>query len=548
MTTETGSSPINNSAVSELNWKLLQYFNSYRVAISSLAAGVAIFFGTIHPFGNSDPQLFFYASITYLVVSLFGIQITRTRQPDFETQASVFSFADVTFITLIMHSSGGLSSGLGLFLIIAIAGSSLMLGKRMTIFFAALATIAALLQHGWGWLMGTVESTTAIASDFPQVGILGIGLFATAALSHLLAQRLQVSEALAERRGVDLANLTQINELVIRRMQSGVLVCDVNGKISLSNNQAQHFLELPESTKANISYIKDVAPDLAETLDQWLGHLDTQLQRPFRTRSGYMLLPRFELLGSDPESGILIFLDDTSVLKQQAQQLKVAALARLTASIAHEIRNPLGAISNAAQLLSESAPTQSEDKRLIEIIEDHSRRMNAIIENITQLARRDRVSLTQLLLYPWVLEQAEQYTNQIKIPKSAISIKGDESLEVCVDPDQLYQVVINLCQNALRYCPEFSGKPLLHLELCETDDGYPCLEISDTGPGIREDIIENIFDPFFTTSTNGTGLGLYISRELCEGNGGRLDYLPNKASGACFRITFARASECSATY
>ncbi|MDH5649471.1 MAG: HAMP domain-containing histidine kinase [Gammaproteobacteria bacterium] len=521
------------------NWKLLQYFNIYRVALATMAAGVAVIAGSVSSFGSADPNLFLYSSITYLVIGLFGLKITQTRQPDFETQASVFFFGDVTFITLLMHASGGISSGLGLFLIIAIAGCSLMLGKKMTVFFAALASIAALIQHGWGWLTGAVP-IEAITEDFPQVGILGIGLFATAALGRAIANRVHSSEALAERRGIDLANLTQLNELVIQRMQSGVLVCDVNGNISLSNNQAQHFLNLSPANTA----IGDVSSELAESLNEWLEYPERHLQRPFRTRIGHTLLPRFELLGKSPEAGILIFLDDAAILKQQAQQLKMAALARLTASIAHEIRNPLGAISNAAQLLAETAPPESQDSRLIEIISDHTRRMNTIIENITQLARRDRVSLVQLALHPWLLELRDQYVSQVQLPVRAISITGDKQLMACIDPDQLYQIVINLCQNALRYCPSFTDEPLIQLELGYTEDNYPRLDVMDTGTGVPPGIIENIFDPFFTTSASGTGLGLYISRELCEGNGGRLDYVPEKAVGACFRITFASSSEC----
>ena len=543
-TAQPGNNKPKTDAVEELNWKLLQYFNAYRLAIAALAASVAVFAGALPPFGSSDPALFFYASLTYLVVSLFGLQITRVQQPDFETQASVFSFADITFITLLMHASGGLSSGLGLFLIIAVAGASLMLGKQMTIFLAALASIAALLQHGWGWFTGATASITAISDGFPQVGILGIGLFLSARLGYALAQRLQLSEALAESRGIDLANLTQLNEMIIRRMQSGVIVCDVNGQISISNEQTNAFLGLVTDNATEKETIAELAPELADALNQWKEFPNATLQKPFRSRTGYMLLPRFELLGDTPGSGILIFLDDAAILKQQAQQLKMAALARLTASIAHEIRNPLGAISNAAQLLSESAEHQSQDGRLIEIIQDHSRRMNAIIENITQLARRDRVSLVRLNVYPWLEELRRQYATQVNISGNAINLSGDESTMACVDPDQLYQVVVNLCQNSLRHCPEYTDKALIQLTLSTNNDGLPILDVSDIGPGIKDEIVENIFDPFFTTAANGTGLGLYISRELCEGNSGRLEYVPGNEIGARFRITFARASAC----
>lgn len=534
---------------SQENWRLLQYFNFYRLVIALLASGMAIAVGEVSPFGSSNPRLFLYASIVYLIVALFGIQITRQRDPDFETQATVFAFCDVAFITFLMHASGGLSSGLGLFLVVTVIGTSLMLGRRMTLFIAAIAAIAALLEHSWVWL--TVDQTLGheVLEGLPMVGMLGIVLFGAAFFGNYMAHRLRRTEALAERRGVDLVNLAQINELIIKRMQSGVLLCNAGGHIGLINEQAQRFLGLEHFEQGGRSRpsVKQLAPELGAALEEWLQRPNRQLRKPVRTRRGQVLLPRFVAIGAE-SSGLLIFLDDVAALKQQAQQLKMAALARLTASIAHEIRNPLGAMANAAQLLGESVADRSEEGRLVRIIVDHSKRMNTIIENITQLARRDRVSQVRLPLHTWLKEFVEQYTEFAHIPKGAIHLDpGPDVLEACVDPDQLYQVVINLCQNALRHCPEYTDTPLVRLELRATEMGQPTLDVADIGPGVPPEIRDNIFDPFFTTTPKGTGLGLYIARELCEGNGGGLEYIPSNTGGARFRITFATSDECSET-
>jgi two-component system sensor histidine kinase PilS (NtrC family) len=256
-------------------------------------------------------------------------------------------------------------------------------------------------------------------------------------------------------------------------------------------------------------------------------------------------MPRFVLIGDKQDSGALIFLEDTAILRHQAQQLKMAALARLTASIAHEIRNPLGAITNAAQLLGESAATPTgEEQRLLRIIGDQSRRMNVIVENVMQLSRRDHVNPKRVALGAWLREFVSQFCDSVRMPTDAIAVLEESPVRVCMDVDQLYQVVGNLCQNAFRHSGAFSGERSVELRY-GSDGGDPYLDVVDWGSGITPEVADNIFDPFFTTTPKGTGLGLYIARELCEGNGGRLDYYPGEGVGSRFRITFSKAEHCA---
>jgi two-component system sensor histidine kinase PilS (NtrC family) len=521
------------------NWQLLGYFNIYRVVIAALAVILSIFIGDLLGVHGRDQVLFMSTSLVYLVTGLFSIQVTRHQQPDFETQAAVFAFSDVIFLTLLTRASGGVDSGIGVFMLIAVASSSLLLGKRMTIFIAAMATLGIFIQHSWDLLIGKSGINEQLASGFSKSAILGLAFFATAGLGLLLAQRLRATEALAASRGEDLASLTEINELVIQNLQSGVLVCDQKNRIKLINSRGQQLLGLQVDIHKNTITTNAVSEELQVALQAWKARPGTPLQRPFRTEKGDVLIPRFVALGQAEDSDILIFLDDATILRQQAQQLKMAALARLTASIAHEIRNPLGAISNAAQLLSESITDNPQDSRLIEIISGHCDRMNRIIENITQLARRDRVDQIKINLHEWALEFRQQFIHTVKIEPEAVAVTGDEDIDITVDPDQLYQVVMNLSQNAYRHCPPYTDTPIITLVTGREESGRPFLDITDIGSGISPEIAESIFDPFFTTSSSGTGLGLYIARELCEGNGGGLQCLTDREVGACFRLTFA---------
>jgi len=528
------------SVVASENWKLLRYFNGYRAFIACAAAVYALSGVRISPFGDSDPRLFLGAALVYATLMLAGVTASWRRWPGFDTQTGLLSFLDVILLTMLLHASGGLGSGLGLLLVVSVGGSSLMLGTRLTIFFAALATVAIGVEVNWAFLTGGTWST----DGYTQAGLLGLGLFATAGLSHILAERLRATEALAQRRGIDLANLSQINEFIIQRMQSGVLVCDADGQVHMLNKSARDFLGLREPLSGK-PVLADISASLATQMVDWLGKSAANRGRQLvTTRAGYTLLPRFLSIGEGQNSGVLVFLEDTAILKQQAQQLKMAALARLTASIAHEIRNPLGAIIHAGQLLSESSSQSGEEKRLVRIIEDQSRRMNVIVENVMQLSRRDHVNPVALDLSAWVRDFAHQFAETSGKPKDVVSVVAHNAVEVCMDPDQLNQVIGNLCQNALRHSPPYTGQPLIALRAGADSDRRPYLDVIDWGSGVPPEIVDNIFDPFFTTTPRGTGLGLYIARELCEGNGARLDYHPGDGIGSRFRVTFLRAEEC----
>jgi two-component system sensor histidine kinase PilS (NtrC family) len=523
------------------NWTLLRYFTLYRLAIALPAAIFALSGRHFPPFGETGPQVFLIASLVYAGMALIGLVTVRRRWPNYSTQASGFAFADIVLITLLLNASGGLASGLGLLLFITVASGGLVLSARLSLFFAAFATLALLLEHSWGVFRGQPFVFTTL----PQVGILGLLLFATAGLTHMLAKRLRVSEALAHQRGIDLANMALTNELVIERLQAGVVVCDQSGRVHKLNKTARVFLGVGAIEDGSATELIDLSPDLAGHLLAWTGKAPGRERKPLVTRAGYTLLPRFMPIGHrKQDTGVVIFLDDFAVLKQQAQQLKLAALARLTASIAHEIRNPLGAIIHAGQLLAEAANQDDEDKRLVRIIEDQSRRMNAIVENILQIGSRDHVKPVKLAIDAWLRQFIHQFGESHRLPTEAFAVVAAPEARACVDPEQLGQVAANLCQNALRHSPPYAGQPLIALKAGYDEDKRPFLDVIDWGAGVPKDIADSIFDPFFTTTPKGTGLGLYIARELCEANGAHLDHHPGEGKGSRFRISFARAEDC----
>jgi two-component system sensor histidine kinase PilS (NtrC family) len=534
------------AAVVAQNWKLLQQFNFYRLALAVAFFAVALIpdAPVVDPAQQSLVRL---TAFVYAALGAAAFWTIRRKHPEFDEQASLLAFADVVLIAMLMHGTGGIGGGLGLLMVVAVAECSVLLSRRMTVFYASLGAIAALIEHSWPLLTGRFFEFPALIEGYPRIGLLGMGLFLTGTLGNTLATRLRSTAALAERQEIDLANLANINELIIDRMQAGVLVCDTRGNIQMLNRAARDFLGIGDSAAGHLN-LEQISPELGAELKDWRHRGFRPQRQVVRTITGANILPRFVALGDRGQDlGYLVFLDDTELLRQQAQQLKMAALARLTGSIAHEIRNPLAAVTNASQLLRESVDSSPETQRLLTIIDNHSKRMNIIVENITQLGRRDRSRPMRLQLDDWLSDFVYQFSQGTELPPEYFIIEaGTAPADICFDPDQLYQVMANLCTNAIKHSPAYDGQPRVTLRIGTDAQGHPVLDIADQGAGVPEDLLPSIFDPFFTTTPQGTGLGLYISRELCEGNGGRLDYISGDTAGATFRITFARGEECGA--
>lgn len=527
MPKQTTTTPIRD------NWRPLRFLNLYRMTLAGLLTVLSITGSKLPVLGSSNPQLFEQASIVFLAASILFSFAIRHRWLPFAVQLNLHMFVDISVITLLMHASGSITSGLGVLLVVSIGAGSLMASRRIAVLYASIATIALLGEQGFNSLYSDEEAY------YTHSGILGATLFATALLANALAKRVVESEALVARHSVDLANLEQLNEYIIQHMQTGIVVIDTDNNIRLMNESAWLMLDMPAAFTGKP--VQHASEALAEQLvaRQKDSHYST---RPFRSsNTSPTIMPKFARLGSNGESGALVFLEDMSATAQQAQQMKLASLGRLTASIAHEIRNPLGAISHAGQLLSESSDMNSGDRRLTQIILDHAMRMNTIIENVMQLSRRDRAEPVLFDLHSWLEDFREEFIRNENISAELLAVTSPISdIKVRIDPSQLHQVVWNLCRNGLRHSADYPGVPKVELQTSKLDEtNSPYLDIIDHGPGIDSEKAEHIFEPFYTTEAQGTGLGLYIARELCEGNQARLDYIAVPEGGSCFRITFA---------
>ena len=511
-------------------WRPLHYFNAYRLLLAGLFLGLVVWGDAPRPLGESNIGLFRAAALFYLLFGLSSAVAGRLRRPDFDTQVVLQIYVDIFTISIFMHASGGVSSGFGVLLVVAIAGGSILSGGGVALLFAATSALAVLGQQYYGWATGLFAT-----ASFAHVGMLAAAFFASAYLTYISARRIRISEELAAEREVDLANLAQLNEHIIRRMQAGILAIDSQGHIRLMNRSAQRLLGV--SRESGGKQLNHVLRDLAELMQEWREDISraTHIFRPEGTET--KVTASFAAIGAQASDGVLVFLEDASGLAQRAQQLKLAGLGRLAASIAHEIRNPLGAISHAGQLLSESTNLDKSDRRLNHMILDNAERMNAIIEDVLQLSRGKPAEPETVALASWLDGFVADFVTTNVAASDAISVRVEPpDLEVRFDPNQLRQVIWNLCENGLRHS---NSDPGLELNAGLGEKTLrPYLEVQDHGEGIPVEVEEQIFEPFYTTRVDGTGLGLYLARELCEGNQASLNLMRGQGGGR-FRVTFS---------
>ena len=517
-----------------LTWKPLRLLTFYRLILAGMLLALYIGLEGNSTLGSANPALYKIACVFYIGFSLVAGFTARLRRPGYELQTILQILVDIATITLLLNASGGPASGLGILLIITVATGSLLMPGRMAFLFAAVAAMAVLGEQ----LYSTLFTGLSRGGGYTQAGLLGAALFLTAGLVYLMARRIHASEALARRRGIDIANLARLNTHIVQRLQAGILVTDHRQHIRLINDTACKLLGIHKDSEGRA--LAEISPALHEELMHWRRSPDEETGMLKSAADGAGILPQFTLLGTADGMGALVFLEDTATMARQAQQMKLASLGRLTASIAHEIRNPLGAISHAAQLLNESEDLDKEDLRLMTIIREHTRRVNTVVENVLQLSRPVATIPQRFAVHPWLGKFRDEFIHSGLCAPGQISVLvNPKDIEVYMDPSQLHQVVWNLCLNALHHAKPASMPVTLQL-VCtrENLNHAPTLDIIDNGAVIEQDMADQIFEPFYTTKSGGTGLGLYISREICESNQARLSYQPTPGGGGRFRITF----------
>ena len=512
-------------------WRSLKLYNGYRLVIAIL------FFVTQSAIGDKAYWQDNYVSLllAYFIFSCISGLLTWLEKPSINYNLPTQIIVEIVFIVLLMHMQQDGVSNIGLLLIITIASASLISDGRYALFYASLATIGILLEQSY-----QLVSASKPMQNYTSAVILSLSCFATAWLAYSLAKRVQQSEWLAVQRGLDVKNMAQINALISHEMQDGVLVVDQSLQIKHHNIQAKRLLNLDfednEPSNWQGKSLQTLSPEISAMIRRWMYEhtvpnesspanilkLST-LSRELRLR----LLP----VAENRHEGAVIFIEDWSQMQTQAHQVKLAALGRLTANIAHEIRNPLSAISHANQLLQEEEDNNPATTRMLQIIADNVQRLDQIIKDVLELNRRDRTNQELIQLENFMTDFYTQFCAVEKIPAHCFKLTLQNSNTVIAfDRRHLNQILWNLCKNGWRHSKNVENSlKLTVLTSAKRQDVQ--IEITDDGKGIPESVRSHLFEPFFTTEKSGTGLGLYIARELADANGAELQLkTPTKAA------------------
>ncbi|MBW7473105.1 ATP-binding protein [Marinobacter sp. M216] len=519
--------------------KLFRIYNHYRLVVSLMLMGLLF----LDP-ANFDTRFrlldYYQAGVAgYLGLNTFiAFTILAGFKPS-QRHITLSILLDILVMHWLLFTSTGITNGLANLVIVSVAAGNILTPSRLGTFYAALAAICSLSISSWA-----VLTLGESGDDIVRAGSLGILYFATAFALQYISRRMMRSEALASSRAQSIAELEQINQQIIQRMRTGILVLDRYGQIRLVNAAAEELLfGAPSDDPVRLGAARILPQPLKLGLESWIKDPTRRIEpfQPFQTSP--VLQANFTQLDQNRGDQILVFIEDMSKVTQQAQQMKLASLGRLTAGIAHEIRNPLGAISHAAQLMEESPHLDQGDHQMLDIIRRHSRRVNGIVENVLDLSRRRAAHTDLTEVRPWLEEFRADYlqTQDEESAQSIIDLTVDSDVPFArFDKSQIEQVMVNLCDNGLRYSHQQTGERKISLHAGATVDGERAyVEVRDVGPGIAPEHHSSVFEPFFTTDKSGTGLGLYLARELCEANQAHLSLVEDDLSGCCFRITFA---------
>jgi two-component system sensor histidine kinase PilS (NtrC family) len=537
-------------------WHVFRAFNISRLVMAMILLGIFLLDERSRLFGKDDPNLFLWTSVAYMGIVALAILGSVRRRPSLRWQSHLQTLIDLVALSLLIHASGGISSSLSILLVTAVAASGILLPLLSALAAAAAAFFILLAYWLYGalnvladgvalpppggsaigfWLVGLLR---AGADDLGRLGILGGSFFIATLLTYTLADRARRSEALVYQRSRELLEMAELNRAIVRYLQSGIVVVDRFARIRLMNDTARELLDHHASAQGVA--LRDLSSHLSQSLTHWL--VSDTPPKPFRQASHLPdITPRFSHLGDSLTSDTLIFLEDSGQVAQRLQHIKLAALGRMTAGIAHEIRNPLTSVSHAAQLLMESTTLSDGERRLGRIIHDNVKRANRVIVNVLDLSRRDRIKPEDIDLPDWLEEFRQEFLRSRKDPLPELELQAQApDLTIRFDVGHLHQVLWNLCANACLHgaLPDEIPRIRLRAGRQDTVRAKPFLEVIDQGPGINEAEARKLFEPFFTTKAQGTGLGLYMSREICEANGAQLQYI-QLPKGSCFRITFA---------
>jgi two-component system sensor histidine kinase PilS (NtrC family) len=518
-----------------LTQRIVNYLSVYRIVIAMLLALAQ--FGDLVSADLSKGHAIVANTVvlTYLTFAVYHLFRGRRSDSNFFRQATLSLSSDIFLLSLLVIVYGGVNGGIGILLVFTSAMAAVLLPLRIALLLASIASLAIIGTAVWH-----IKDAVTTTESMLQAGLFGITAMISAVIANQLAYWARDYRLIAEKQKATLTELEQVNELIIRRMRTGVIAVDESGTIRVMNESAWFLMGSPSVRQRSLS---SLSRHLAAALETWKQDTTVDPKPVVVEASQAQVLPSFVALPGKNGTGAMIFLTDNNVVARRAVELSVNSLAKLSGSIAHEIRNPLAALNHASQLLEESPQIRLPEMRLINIIQNHARRMNGIIENILQLSRREQSRPELIPLHLFLPDFVNEFeTSQVNRQLDFQSALDTEETYVLFDKSQLSQCLWKLLDNAVDHASKDKSVPRVRLALARNEEsGFCIITIADNGPGINQNQLSKIFEPFYTTRKEGSGLGLYIAKQLCEANQAELTVDSEPGAGAFFHVRLALA-------
>ena len=480
---------------------------------------------------NLFPTFFYF----FFSITLFILYYFYPKNPLLMVGLTV----DALVLTTLLYFSGGNDLQVILLFLVQVAAAFMLVRSNQAILLTIFAITLVIYQQFYQTLKSDVNY--ALVNNVASMAISFIGV---AYLSYTLSKRLKQIERLSERQVNEVNALNAINNKIVQIIDQGVVVLSHDLEIFIANDTAIDQLHLPK-TLDNFN-LPDISPllaaRLAPVIEQPEATLIVRLDVPTtRTPLAVGIEPNNQSFNDLRlritqlrQQYAIIFIEDLRHELSRAQQLKLASLGQLSASIAHEIRNPLATISQASQLLMEEVNEAdsglSDDNILLyEMIYHQTIRVNKIIEDVLKLSRQQRPNFVYIEPKTWLNDFIQENFSGHDIFLHCHTDKG-----FMFDNHQLAQILVNLINNGLRFSSKTQPHAFVTLEVYEFGKSIH-IDVIDTGHGVAKENIQYLFNPFFTTDNQSTGLGLYLSQAFCQANYANLEYVPSERQ-TCFRI------------
>ncbi len=482
--------------------QLIRYLNLFRVLMAALYAGL-LFSGHAEKLGVYPvPLLGREVTLAYLLFAILVLLVSLLHKKWILKLGKAALMLDVFVLIYLAWSINGVDKGFAILPVV-------MLGAIAALFHTSLVILLMpFLASVFLWLvpvfshlpLQNATHSTLLLHSLIYFLITWLGLRQSATAKETLT--------IARQQRKDIVSLTQLNAAIIDKMRTGVIVLDNSHQPVYCNRAARRLLAIPANNA-----IPHQLLDAANKQEKFI----------YTSPTGDKISVYHQMPDGDSDISLL-FMENSRELAKTAHEMSLSALGRLSASIAHEIRNPLSAIYTASQLLGESPAIRDEDRDLTQIISKQIERANIIIENVLNLSRQHVANPENIELKAHLKDFLIQFCDNQKLDIRLVKFyTPQQSVRVLFDKSHLNQILWNLCKNAIKHGQTDNGIPKLSLTLHNSPSGTH-LDIMNPGPQMDPHAEKQLFEPFFTTHTQGTGLGLYLSRELCQSNNATLNY------------------------